>query len=56
MKDDIAFSERLNKKIEDLYVARTKVKRGEFRRKSQKTEWWIEAPEAVELGIAHAIG
>ena len=56
MKDDLAFSERLNKKIEDLYVSRTKVKRGEFRRKSQKTEWWIEAPEAVALGIAHAIG
>lgn len=56
MKDDIAFSERLNKKIEDLYVSRTKVKRSDFRKKSQKTEWWIESTEAIALGIAHDVG
>lgn len=56
MEDEVELCKQLNRRIEDVYVARTKIKRADFRKKSTRRDWWI-APEAcISLGIAHAIG
>jgi ATP-dependent Clp protease protease subunit len=56
VKDEVAFMEKMNQKVEDLYVSRTKLKRGEFRKRYVKSELWIDATEAIKWGVSHAVG
>jgi len=54
--DEVDLSKRLNRRIEDIFVARSKIKRPEFRKKSTRADWWLSPQECIELGVAHAIG
>lgn len=56
LADEVEFCKRLNQRIEDLYVKRTKIRRQDFRKKSTRKDWWISSGEAVDLKVAHAIG
>lgn len=56
LSDEVDFAKRLNRRIEDLYVSRTKIKRAEFRKRSTRVDWWIDSDEALQLGIAHEKG
>ena len=55
IQDDIEFTERLFKKIRDIYASRTRVTKKRFEQEVRKTEWWVDARQALELGICTEI-
>ena len=56
MQDANAFVTTLYEKMTRIYVERTNVTRTVFRKKTVGKEWWIEAPEALSLGMATELG
>ena len=56
VKDEVAFMEKMNQKMEDLYVERAGLDRKKFRLRYLKSEVWIDAEEAIKMGIAHELG
>lgn len=56
MADGSAFVTRLYDKMARIYEARTNLTVRRFKTLTTKKEWWTDASEALELGIATRIG
>lgn len=56
MKDDLKQTERVNDLINKLLAEHTKITVARLADKDRyKEDWWISAPEALELGIIDEI-
>lgn len=56
LKDDLKQTERLNDLINKLLAEHTKISISRLADKDKyKEDWWISAPEALELGIIDEI-
>lgn len=55
MADDIAFWKRQEGKLLKVLAQRSTMTVAQIRRKWHKTDWWLDADQAVELGFADAI-
>jgi len=55
MAEDAKRTQMLGDKIARIYVDRTKMSLRQFKAKTVKKEWYAEAAEALELGIATVI-
>lgn len=52
MSDDLAFIQRQQKKMLAIYTLRSKLTVEEIEQRWTGKEWWLDAGEAVELGLA----
>jgi ATP-dependent Clp endopeptidase proteolytic subunit ClpP len=55
MSDSIAFWKRQEGKLLKILAERSTMSVAQIRRKWHKTDWWLDAEEAVELGFADSI-
>jgi ATP-dependent Clp endopeptidase proteolytic subunit ClpP len=55
MSESIAFWKRQEGKLLKILAHRSKMTVTQIKRKWHKTDWWLDADEAVELGFADAI-
>lgn len=58
MKDDVKFTEQLNRRLMSIIANRTKGKwtADALYERIEAKDWWVDAGEAVEQGFADAVG
>lgn len=54
-EDSVAFSGRLQEKLIKILCQRSTIKPRSLRSRWKKTDWWLDADEAVKLGFADGI-
>lgn len=52
MAEDIAFWKRQENKLVDVLAQRSTLTPAQIKRRWRKTDWWLDAKEAIELGFA----
>ncbi len=55
MEDDVAFVKRLQDKLVSILAERSTLSPAAIRRKWKRTDWWLSAEEALELGFVDKI-
>ena len=56
LEDESKFIRKLNDRLYDILASRAKIKRSEIVTKARRKDWWIDAQECVEFGLADEIG
>lgn len=56
IEDEAKFCEQLSRQLLDILAERSTLTQQQIRRKWRKTDWWLSAEEAVDLGFADRIG
>lgn len=56
VEDEMAFAKFLSKRLLSILASRSTLTEKQIDRKWKRTDWWIGADEAVELGFADGIG
>ena len=52
MEDSVGFTKRLQQRLLAILAERSNLTEREIQRKWARKEWWVDAEEAVELGLA----
>lgn len=55
MEDELKFVQRLQEKALDILAERSTMNTKEIKRKWKKTDWWLDADEALALGFVDEI-
>jgi ATP-dependent Clp protease, protease subunit len=55
MEDGVEFSRRLQRRLLSILAARSTLTEAQIQRKWTRKEWWLDADEAVAVGLADAI-
>ena len=55
LEDEIAYTKRIQKRLLAILAERSTLTVQAIARKWKKTDWWLEAEEAVELGFADGV-
>jgi ATP-dependent Clp endopeptidase proteolytic subunit ClpP len=56
MKDDVDFYDRICDRVVDIFVSRSgKITKAAFKKKWQRTDWWLLADESLKLGFVDEI-
>lgn len=53
--DEVEFCKKLNKRLLEIFVSRSKISMKELSDKTRKTDWWVGASEAKKYGFATEI-
>lgn len=56
LEDELEFTKRVQQRLLGILAERSTMTAKQIERKWKKTDWWIDADEAVELGFADRIG
>ena len=56
LEDESKFIRKLNDRLYDILASRAKIKRSEIVTKARRKDWWIDAQECVQFGLADEIG
>ena len=56
MEEDLKFTKRLQDRCVEILAARSTMSKAQIMRRWKKTDWWISADEALELGFADRVG
>jgi ATP-dependent Clp endopeptidase proteolytic subunit ClpP len=55
MEDGVEFSRRLQRRLLSILANRSTLTEAQIQRRWARKEWWLDADEAVELGLADAV-
>jgi ATP-dependent Clp protease protease subunit len=55
IEDETEFCKRLNARLDKIITSRTKITAAMLKKKSHKTDWWVDPETAIELRVAHKI-
>jgi ATP-dependent Clp endopeptidase proteolytic subunit ClpP len=55
-EESAAFSKKLNDRLYEIIANRCKLSKLEVSKRAHKKDWWMNAQEAIDLGIADEIG
>ena len=55
MEDNVEFTRRLQKRLLAILSSRSAMTEAQIARRWARKEWWLDAAEAVELGLADAV-
>jgi len=55
LEDELAYTKRLQKRLLNILAARSTLSMAQISRRWKKTDWWLEAEEAIELGFADGV-
>ena len=55
MEDGVEFSRRLQHRLVAILASRSRLTAQQIQRRWARKEWWLDAPEAVALGLADAV-
>lgn len=55
MEDELKFTKRLQSRILDILADRSTMSKSQIRRKWKKTDWWLDATEALKYGFIDEI-
>jgi ATP-dependent Clp endopeptidase proteolytic subunit ClpP len=55
VEDEVKWVKRVEKRIIDIFVARSKLTEARIRRSWNRTDWWLDAEECLKLGLVDEI-
>ena len=55
VEDELEFVKRIEKRVCDIFAARTKLTPTRIKKNWDRKDWWISADEALELGIVDEV-
>ncbi len=55
VKDEADLLERMHRRMAEIYAERSTLSADEIQSKTSRRDWWLSAPEALELGFADEV-
>jgi ATP-dependent Clp protease protease subunit len=55
IEDEVKFVKRIEERILDIFVSRSKLTRNKIKRNWERKDWWISADEAVEMKLVDEV-
>lgn len=55
IEDELAYIERLQKRLVSILAERSTLSPVQIKRKWKRTDWWLDADEAIDLGFADGV-
>jgi ATP-dependent Clp endopeptidase proteolytic subunit ClpP len=55
IEDEVKFVKRIEERILDIFITRSKLSKQKIKRNWERKDWWISAEECVEMGLVDVI-
>lgn len=55
IEDEVKFVKRIEERILDIFIARSKLSKQKIKRNWERKDWWISAEECVEMGLVDVV-
>ena len=55
IEDEVKFVKRIEERILDIFIVRSKLTKQKIKRNWERKDWWISAEECVEMGLVDVV-
>ena len=55
IEDEVKFVKRIEERILDIFIKRSKLTKQKIKRNWERKDWWISAEECVEMGLVDVV-